>query len=398
MGAVKKLSGGNDLVGSILNPLGAIKTGFESVTGQRAGERAAERGAAAMERATTMGVEEQRAAREQIAQQLAPYMGAGGAAQSQLLELLGIRPDTGAYQQAKAFQPQFSDKERQMIIQAGPSGRGREKSPEADARYQQAIAERDMLAKNQQLISQYESFQPSEQFGMLTRDVTQGLPSILPADIEKDTLFQSLKRQAISGIESSAAARGKLMSGTTPQAIAEQVQNLALGRAGQIQAQNVMARQALLGERIGEQERRYQQLFNLTGLGQASAAQQATNVQTAAANIGELYAQQANARAAGLMAQANLQAQAGQGLMSMFGNIGGAAAGNPQIMAALSDRRMKEDIKQVGILDNGLPVYTFRYKGDQTVQMGVMAQDVEQVNPDAVVEIDGIKHVYYGAL
>ena len=312
-----------------------------------------------------------------------------------------------------------------------------------------------------------------------------GLPGVLPGDIGQDSLFQSLKRQAISGIESSAAARGKLFSGTTPQAIAESVQNIALQRAGDIQRQNLAARQqlmgeqgqmfgetlgvrqqlmgeqgqmfgetygvrqqtaaeqqqefqraaairqqllgeqaqlfgqsaaargqligergqlfgqelaarqALLGERVGEQERRYQQLFGLVGTGQASAAQQAANLQNAAANIGELYAQQANARAAGLMAQANLQAQAGQGLMNMFGSIGGAAAGNPAIM---SDRRVKEDIKQVGTLDNGLPVYTFRYKGGSVTHMGVMAQDVEQVNPDAVVEIDGIKHVYYGAL
>lgn len=412
MGSVRKLTGGNDLLGAIVNPFGAIKTGFESITGQREGERAAERGATAMERATSMGVEEQRAAREQIAQQLAPYMGAGTAAQSQLLELLGIRPDTGAYQQAKAFQPQFGDKERQMIIQAGPSGRGRARSPETEARYQQAVAERDMLAKNQQLIGQYESFQPSERFGMLTRDITQDLPSVMPGNIEQDSLFQSLKRQAISGIEGSAAARGKLFSGTTPQAIAEQVQNLGLQRANQIQAMNLAARGQLFGERAGEQQRQYQQLFGLVGTGQASAAQQAANLQTAAANIGELYAQQANARAAGLMAQANLQAQAGQGLLSMLGKVGGAAAGNPGAFGGgssgalgsaanpmvMSDRRVKEDIKQVGTLDNGLPVYTFRYKGDQTVQMGVMAQDVEQVNPDAVVEIDGIKHVYYGAL
>ena len=389
MGAVRNVFGGAGDV--LVNPLGAIKTGFESITGQRAGERAAERGATAMERATSMGVEEQRAAREQIAQQLAPYMGAGTAAQSQLLELLGIRPDTGAYQQAKAFQPQFSDKERQMIIQAGPSGRGREKSPEADARYQQAIAERDTLAKNQQLIGQYESLKPSEQFGMLTRDITQGLPSVMPGNIEQDSLFQSLKRQAISGIEGSAAARGKLFSGTTPQAIAEQVQNLGLQRANQIQAMNLAARGQLFGERAGEQQRQYQQLFGLVGTGQASAAQQAANLQTAAANIGELYAQQANARAAGLMAQANLKAQAFQGLMSAAGSAAGAAA-------AASDRRVKEDIKQVGTLDNGLPVYTFRYKGGSVTHMGVMAQDVEKVNPDAVTEIDGIKHVYYGEL
>jgi hypothetical protein len=247
-----------------------------------------------------------------------------------------------------------------------------------------------MLAKNQQLIGQYESFKPSEQFGMLTRDITQGLPSVMPGNIEQDSLFQSLKRQAISGIEGSAAARGKLFSGTTPQAIAEQVQNLGLQRANQIQAMNLAARGQLFGERAGEQQRQYQQLFGLVGTGQASAAQQAANLQGAAANIGELYAQQANARAAGLMAQANLKAQAFQGLMSAAGSAAGAAAA--------SDRRVKEDIKQVGTLDNGLPVYTFRYKGGSVTHMGVMAQDVEKVNPDAVTEIDGIKHVYYGEL
>ena len=347
---------------------GAIGAGLGgSIGGGMDAAAAAEDAAKLQLRGTQAAIAEQQAARQQIAQQLAPYMGAGGAAQSQLLEILGIRDpaQTAAYQQALAFKPQFSDAERKAIIMGGPTGMARGggggivtgKTPEtgatgrpgqmtvggrpvegvttqparpaasrkeAEQRYQQAIAERDMLAKNQQLIGQYESFQPSEQFGMLTRDVTQGLPSILPADIEKDTLFQSLKRQAISGIESSAAARGKLMSGTTPQAIAEQVQNLALGRAGQIQAQNVMARQALLGERIGEQERRYQQLFNLTGLGQASAAQQAANVQGAASNIGNLLTQGASAQAAGVVGAANAQNQMMQGLIGAGTTLGTA--------------------------------------------------------------------------
>lgn len=77
------------------------------------------------------------------------------------------------------------------------------------------------------------------------------LPTDLPtigANIQQDSLFQALKREAIGGIEASAAARGKLFSGTTPQAIAERVQNLALARAGDIQAQNIAARQQLMGE------------------------------------------------------------------------------------------------------------------------------------------------------
>ena len=64
--------------------------------------------------------------------------------------------------------------------------------------------------------------------------------------------------------------------------------------------------------------------------------------------------------------------------------------------ALSSDIRVKENISQVGLLDNGLPVYLFNYKGNKTPQIGLMAQDVEKVNKDAVVEIDGIKRVYYG--
>ena len=75
---------------------------------------------------------------------------------------------------------------------------------------------------------------------------------------------------------------------------------------------------------------------------------------------------------------------------TLFG--GGAAA--PAVVA--SDMQVKENISKVGLLDNGLPVYLFNYKGSKTPQIGLMAQDVEKVNKDAVIEIDGIKHVYYG--
>ena len=372
MGAVRNLGGGG--LGSLLGAAAGIAlapaTGGASLAlyglggaalGGSLGSSidaadASKDAARAQQRAADAAIAEQRAAREQITQQLAPFVGAGGAAQAQLLELLGIRDpaQTAAYQQAMAFKPQFSEKERAMILQAGPTGRGRgggvifkgdqqaaaqqaqqprggatffdrfQRLPQvqqtkADAqaleRYRQAVAERDQIAKNQQTIQQYEGFQPSERFGMLTRDVTQGLPSVMPGDIEQDSLFQSLKRQAISGIEGSAAARGKLMSGTTPQAIAEQVQNLGLQRAGQIQAMNLAARGQLVGERTAEQERRYQQLFGLLGTGQASAAQQAANISGTASNVGELLTQSANARAAGLVGAANAQSQMFQGLL-----------------------------------------------------------------------------------
>jgi hypothetical protein len=49
-----------------------------------------------------------------------------------------------------------------------------------------------------------------------------------------------------------------------------------------------------------------------------------------------------------------------------------------------------------GTLDNGLPVYTYRYLGNPQIEMGLMAQDVELVNPEAVEEISGFKAVHYG--
>lgn len=215
----------------------------------------------------------------------------------------------------------------------------------------------------------------------------QGLPSVLPGDIGQDSLFQALKQQAISGIESSAAARGKLFSGTTPQAIADRVQQLALARAGDIQQQNVMARQQLMGE----QQQRFGQLFNVAGLGQASAAGQAANVMGTAQGIGELYTQQGNVAAAARMAGPQARAQVLQGYMQAAGAAAGAAVG-------ASDMRIKTDITPIGKMDNGLPLYSFRYIGKTELHMGVMAQDVEKVNPDAVIEINGIKHVKYGEL
>jgi len=74
---------------------------------------------------------------------------------------------------------------------------------------------------------------------------------------------------------------------------------------------------------------------------------------------------------------------------------GSQEAGGQLLGYAASDINVKENISQVGMLDNGLPVYLFNYKGDTTPQIGLMAQDVEKVNKDAVTEIDGIKHVYY---
>jgi len=70
-------------------------------------------------------------------------------------------------------------------------------------------------------------------------------------------------------------------------------------------------------------------------------------------------------------------------------------------MAALSfsDKRVKKDIEKIGKTDGGLPIYTFKYKGEDKTQMGVMAQDVEKKQPKAAATApSGIKMVNYSKI
>tara|TARA_R100001594_G_scaffold42529_2_gene74630 strand:- start:432 stop:1556 length:1125 start_codon:yes stop_codon:yes gene_type:complete len=83
----------------------------------------------------------------------------------------------------------------------------------------------------------------------------------------------------------------------------------------------------------------------------------------------------------------------------MFNNmlsIGASLA--PALISTMSDKRIKHDIKHVGHYGK-YPVYTYRYNhAPNTEFTGVMAQDVEKINPEAVTEIDGIKRVNYSML
>ena len=66
------------------------------------------------------------------------------------------------------------------------------------------------------------------------------------------------------------------------------------------------------------------------------------------------------------------------------------------IAAAVSDIRLKENISPVGRLDNGLTVYRFNYIGSPQVQIGLIAQEVRDVKPEAViVGDDGYLRVNY---
>jgi len=80
--------------------------------------------------------------------------------------------------------------------------------------------------------------------------------------------------------------------------------------------------------------------------------------------------------------QMNAYNQQQQQNQSMMGGLFGLGA---NALMAFSDERLKENIKKVGKTDKGDNLYLYNYKGNSTPQVGVMAQEIEKTNPDAVV-------------
>ena len=65
----------------------------------------------------------------------------------------------------------------------------------------------------------------------------------------------------------------------------------------------------------------------------------------------------------------------------------------------VSDMLLKHDISLLGHLNNGLGFYRFSYNGSHKAYVGVMAQEVQAVMPEAVVRgNDGYLRVFYDKL
>jgi hypothetical protein len=239
-------------------------------------------------------------------------------------------------------------------------------------------------------------------------DVSQ-LPSlgINPSETYSDAIMRRLEPQMQQGrerLEQQLANQGiQIGSEAYDRAIRnfDQRQNdLLLGAQTQGLQAGLQARQQQLGELA---YRRNEPLNVLSALRTGSqvtsptyvnSAQQAT---TSGPDLLGAAGMQYNAQMGDFNARQAAQANLNQGL---FG-LGGAG------IMAFSDPRTKENIKAVGVLENGLTLYSFEYKdefkerefGGHGVHVGVMADEVEQVYPYAVKTLDdGYKVVDYGLI
>ena len=94
---------------------------------------------------------------------------------------------------------------------------------------------------------------------------------------------------------------------------------------------------------------------------------------------------------------ANRGAMSRGGMAGGFG--GGRGGGGRGGGARRSDMRVKHEIVLLGRLDDGLGYYRFVYNGGHTAYVGVMAQEVWTVMPEAVTRgADGYLLVSYDML
>ena len=101
-------------------------------------------------------------------------------------------------------------------------------------------------------------------------------------------------------------------------------------------------------------------------------------------------------RLAGQQAQA--EANRAQAKSNQSSAIGGIASGLGGIAAGFSDRRLKKNIKSIGVSDSGLKIYSFEYidkdLGDGIFQ-GVMSDEIPK---EAVIPFDGYDLVDYSRI
>lgn len=109
----------------------------------------------------------------------------------------------------------------------------------------------------------------------------------------------------------------------------------------------------------------------------------------------------------GGIAGGNLLANAGQWSTGSSNSTGtssssnglGSTLGSIFSLAAMSEPSLKTDISPLYTREDGLTVYSYKYIWDDTPRVGVMADEVERLRPDALGPvIAGYRTVDYGRL
>ena len=228
---------------------------------------------------------------------------------------------------------------------------------------------------------------------------------------QNDTFNRQLQRAQLYNQASAQDFNQNLAASQYQNQIAQQ--NYANQQAG-VDAQNALAQQSFGNQQTGAnfqntarqnslQEQlalRNQPINEISALmagGQVTLPQftgyNAPNV--AGSTIGQNVYNTAGIQNQQYMTQMQANAANNAGLFGL-GASGLGALGKIGASAVLgSDRKIKRDIHRVGATKGGLPIYLYRYINDNTPYLGVMADEVEKVIPEAVIDMGAFKAVDY---
>jgi hypothetical protein len=325
------------------DPITALVVGGTQVVGGMMQSKAASKAAGAQTQAAEMGIEEQRRQFNAVQELLKPYVSAGTTA------LGGFEP----YQQAGAGAV--------PILQ------------------QYAAAGAPALEQQQALI------------GLRGPEAQQAAISA----IERSPGFQSQVKLGEEALLQRASATGGLRGGNIqaalaqfrPQMLQREIET-QYGRLGGLAGVGGTVAQQLANAGMGSTEL-------LARLGQASATGTGVAAQTSGSNIANLMQQQGAAQAGAEMAKGQAMAGIFNLPAQFLGMQYGAKVGTPGFGSIFSDRRLKRNITKIGTRPDGLGVYEFEYVWGGGRQIGLMAQEVQEVYPDAVGEAGGYLTVNY---
>lgn len=339
----------------------------------------------------------------------APYLAGGQSGLNELLMRMGL--SGGAATAPSNRQAMLDQYKGQFTSQQGGSN---EMTPEQQAEYSRLYALSKENPTNPDMAAAVSNFQTGtpaqsvvDQAGL--NSYVDKLLSEQAGKDQSNPLYGSLlKNFGMEDYQADPGYQFRLSEGN-------KALERALASRGQFGSMNPAAAKALqdFGQQSASQEygsaydrfninqgNIYNRLANIAGMGQTAVGTQA-GIGGNYANAGtEILTSQGNAITAAQQAK-----QANKG--SMFNTLLGAGAqlGSAYLM---SDRRLKTDIKRIGDSD-GIPLYEFKYNPNHDyvrhvnlptdkTYIGVMADDIEELYPDAVMEQDGFKKVNYSML
>ena len=307
------------------------------------------------------------------------------------------------------------------------TGLGRDQLDFAKAQYERSAPIMESIA-NTQIAAQQEQMDQARDYYNYQRDTFRPLERGLVADAQKFNT-EAYREQLASRAAADAGLAFSRTQAANRRAMGAMGVNPNSGRFAGIQNASNLAlaanrANAMSNTRMQADQMGYARKLDAVGLGRglAGASAAAYGGATGAGSAAGQSAQSAGQNYMGNMAIGSGTIASGQNMGiqglsnvlnnqtstyintndSALGDLGGFMGGAASLITAWpSDRRIKENIEEVGVDQRtSLTLYEFNYIGDEHKRYrGVMADEVEMLYPDAVVDTDeGYKAVLYEQL